>query len=100
MAKYSGPGEVGTGLGAISANTAKAITFTHPKGMGLISNNSGVDLYVLLNDNATTPTVSTSVWTHVIPDTQGLEWSDLDVSCVGVYLNATSGVMVRGWPTV
>jgi hypothetical protein len=95
MANMQGSSIAATGT--ITSNTASLLSLASSCGNVIVNNQSGQKCYVKIND-ALTPTVSATVYDFVLADQGTFTISHVDVTNVSVYVAATSGVRVVGWP--
>jgi hypothetical protein len=94
-ALFSGPSITATGT--ITSNTASLLTLASGCKRGCITNISGKRAYLKIDD-AASPTVSATVYDIALEDKEKITWDDQVIKTVGVYVEATSGVNVVGWP--
>lgn len=94
MPLFGGASKAATGT--ITSNTASLLSFLDSKRFVLVSNQSGQKAYFKLND-AATPTVSATVYDFVLADGGTFSIDDVEVTNIGVYVAATSGVRAVGW---
>jgi hypothetical protein len=95
MANLAGASIAATGT--ISSNTASLLSLASTCGNVIVNNQSGQKCYVKVND-AATPTVSATVYDFVLADQGTFVLSHIQVTNVSVFVAATSGVRVVGWP--
>jgi hypothetical protein len=84
--------------GTITSNTASLLTLASSCGSVIVSNQSGQKAYFIIND-AASPAVSATVYDFVLADQGAFIISHVDVKTLGVFVAATSGVVVAGWPS-
>jgi len=91
---FSGASTAATGT--ITANTASLLSFASGMKHVIINNDSGQDAYFKFND-ASSPTVSATVYDVSLADGEKFAQDGGVVTNVSVYVDATSGVRVVGW---
>ena len=94
MAHYQGLGIAATG--DISSATASLLSFADSKRDVIINNRSGVIAYFKFND-AATPIVSATVYDLVLSDATSAAVEDCEMTTIGVFVAATSGIRVVGF---
>jgi hypothetical protein len=84
--------------GTITSATASLLTLATACGTVVVSNRSGQTAYFIIND-AASPIVSATVYDFALSDGQTfiIEW--MTTKTIGVFVSATSGVVVAGWPS-
>lgn len=82
--------------GTISSATASLLTLASTCSYVIVSNRSGQIAYFIINDIAS-PIVSATVYDFVLDDKEEFVIEHMDVKTIGIYVAATSGVVVAGW---
>ena len=91
----SGPCIAATGI--MTPNESSLLSFSTPKDIAIVTNNTGATAYVTVNPTATQVT-SSITWTSVLPNTQHFYFSrDIRIESIGVCVTPTTGFKVCGW---
>jgi hypothetical protein len=83
--------------GTITSATASLLTLASTCSNVIVSNQSGQKAYFIIND-AASPAVSATVYDFVLADQGTFVISHVDTKTLGVFVAATSGIVVAGWP--
>ena len=99
MSQFGGVSTAATGT--ITSGTASLLTFAKTKQHVVITNISAVRVYLKLNDPAGALLVSATVWDMVLDAgdsaVKTIIADDVDISTIGVFMAATSGLRAVGW---
>ena len=91
----SGPCIAATGI--MTPNESSLLSFSTPKDIVLVTNDTGSKAYVTVNPTSTQVTDSTN-WTSVLPNSQHFYFSrDILIESIGVCVAPTEGFKACGW---